>query len=332
MNPNDDLRDIKEAYRIPDAWRDLGLSGKLGKSCRCPWREDRKPSFSVFDDGRMFKDFATGETGNVFQFVALATGWEIRDAIGWVKERAGIGCFDPPPPRSRREAKEPERPALVLPPLTDGTPEDWRQVAKIRRLRPYAAEVAASLGILRFGEVCGFPCWVLVEEGRIAEARRLDGKPSPALGPLGERKAHTLRGSRKSWPLGASLLAESPEAAVLLVEGGPDWLAALHFLANEQRKGCVPVAMLGRTTSISAEALPLFEGRRIRFYPHADQDGGGRQAARKWTAQLASAGAGRIDAFDFSGLFRRDGRPVSDLNDCTVIRPEDKPELSELLP
>ena len=48
------LEHLSEIYRITDAWRDLGFEGQPAISCRCPWREDRKPSFSVFDDGRAF--------------------------------------------------------------------------------------------------------------------------------------------------------------------------------------------------------------------------------------------------------------------------------------
>lgn len=328
MTRRENLELAKAALGIAEAWRDLGLPGEPAKTCRVPWREDRKPSFSIFDGGRRWKDHSTGESGDVVDFVARAKGLSVKDAIDWVRERTGINHLDPPPPG---RPSQPVGRNLQLPELSAGGPAERQLVADARRIRPYAVEVAAELGVLRFGEVCGYPCWVLVDEGRIAEARRLDGQPFPAVGSLGERKAHTLAGSCKSWPLGASLLREQASVAVLLVEGGPDYLAAFHFLVKRKRIGLVPVAMLGRSNRIAAEALGLFHDRRVRICPHDDPDGGGLDAARRWAAQLAGVGA-KVDAFTFDGLRRQDGKPVSDLNDAALIHPEDEPKLEDLLP
>ena len=46
------LEVAKERIRIPDLWRELGLEGEPKKTCRCPFHEDRSPSFSIFDDGK----------------------------------------------------------------------------------------------------------------------------------------------------------------------------------------------------------------------------------------------------------------------------------------
>ena len=82
--------ELKERYRIPDAWRDLGFEETPSKSCRCPWREDRKPSFSVHDDGRAFKDFSTDEGGDVISFVMAALSFTFKDAVKWCEQRAGM--------------------------------------------------------------------------------------------------------------------------------------------------------------------------------------------------------------------------------------------------
>ena len=71
MNP-DSLDEAKQHLRIPELWRMLGLPGEAAKSCRSPFREDTNPSFSVFDDGRKFKDHATGESGDAIDFLARA--------------------------------------------------------------------------------------------------------------------------------------------------------------------------------------------------------------------------------------------------------------------
>lgn len=81
---------IRDIYRIPDAWRDLGLPGEPGKSCRSPWRDDRTPSFSIFDDGRKFKDHATGESGDVFEFVKLSMDANFQESARWIEEKTNI--------------------------------------------------------------------------------------------------------------------------------------------------------------------------------------------------------------------------------------------------
>ncbi|MBS0632059.1 MAG: hypothetical protein JSS11_09110 [Verrucomicrobia bacterium] len=106
---------------------------------------------------------------------------------------------------------------------------------------------------------------------------------------------------------------------LLLVEGGPDYLAALHFAHELERWDVLPVTMLGRGTGAKMDpgALELMRGRRVRIYPHADADGGGVKSARKWALQLAEVGCA-VDLFDFNLLRRTDGMPVKDLNDCTT--------------
>ena len=53
----------------------------------------------------------------------------------------------------------------------------------------------------------------------------------------------------------------------------------------------------------------------MRIFPHYDAVRlNGFDAARSWEAQLRGAGA-VVDCFDFTGLVRRDGQAVCDLND-----------------
>jgi hypothetical protein len=112
-----------------------------------------------------------------------------------------------------------------------------------------------------------------------------------------------------------------PFPAIALCEGGPDLLAALHFIACEAREAhCSPVAMLGASQRIHPDALPLFTGKRVRIYGHDDE--AGRAAVELWARQLASVSAD-VDAFTFAGLRQVDGQPVKDLNDSTSIHTDD---------
>ena len=334
---NHDLPELKERLRIPEVWQRLGLAGQPAQSCRSPFRRDRNPSFAVSKDGRRWKDYGTDQSGDVIDFIALARQITKGEALRLFRELAGVPQPAPghaPQAGSRRSRTFKAQATALLPPppkdehpdgirvpLQSGREEDRLLVAKTRHLTVEAVSLGLALRTLTFAIVQGYRCWLLTDaEGRAAEARRVDGLPFPACGPLGRRKAHTIRGSRKSWPLGVAVLRRLPEfRTLLLVEGGPDYLAALHFAHELERWDVLPVAMLGRGTGarIDAEALELMRGRRVRIYPHADADGGGVKSAHIWATQLHQAGC-VVDIFNFADLHRADGTPIKDLNDCTT--------------
>lgn len=339
-----DLHALKDTLTISVIWVRLGLPGAPRAICRSPFRPDRSPSFSLYDNGRRWKDFATGEGGDAIDFIAkacavdneeamrrfLAMGGVAPMAIGVQLAASGKAGLCPP---DRLKAKHQQ--PVAFPSLHRGTPAELEAVATSRGLSPAAVALAQSLGTLAFGEVCGFPCWILTDGSRrVAEARRIDRQPFPAIGELGARKAHTLRGSAKSWPVGAAVLRKLPSfRAIMLVEGGPDYLAALHFCLERDVHDVLPVAMLGRGSGsrIDAAALALLKGRRVRIYPHADADGGGLAGSQAWADQLLANGCS-VEGFPFTGLLQTDGQPVNDLNDCAFLSPEHEPRLTHLIP
>jgi hypothetical protein len=129
------------------------------------------------------------------------------------------------------------------------------------------------------------------------------------------------------------VLCEIPNfRAIMLVEGGPDYLAAWHFIIKMEAYDVLPVAMLGRSVlQIDHEAVALLKGRHVRMYPHDDDDKGGHAACNRWADQLYTAGCS-VDFFSFDDLTRTDGKSVKDLNDAALIDPKQNPELSNLLP
>ena len=333
-SPFHDLDALKPRLPIPEAWQRLGLPGQPAASCRSPFREDRKPSFSIYNDGLRWKDQATGDGGDVIDFIAHACHLDKAEAI-----RRFLSMLDlsiphhttfPKPSNRHTEASGP-----FLPALHRGTVAEIEAVAAMRGLRPDAISLAQSLGTLGFGKVSGQACWVLTDrERRIAEARRVDGRLFPAQYGLIERKAHTLRGSCKAWPVGVAVLHELPAfRALMLVEGGPDYLAALHFLCAAEVWDVLPVAMLGRSTGsrIDPAALELMKGRRVRIYPHADADGGGATGARRWAAQLQAQGC-TVDHFPLGALVLPNGSQINDLNDAARLPADQQSHLTHLLP
>jgi hypothetical protein len=86
MKP-DLFAEAREAYRIGDAWQMLRLPGEPKASCRSPFRDDHSPSFTIFDDGKAWKDHATGDGGDVVEFIRHAIGGDHRAVRDWLKER-----------------------------------------------------------------------------------------------------------------------------------------------------------------------------------------------------------------------------------------------------
>jgi len=303
-----DLTALKSRYTIVQAWRDLDLPGSPGKCVRSPFREDRSPSFSVYDDGQRFKDFATGESGDMFDFIAKAHGCSTADAIAWVRDRAGV---------SRRRNPAPPRSTSKIPRLRCGTEAEFDLLAEHRGFSKASLTAAQQRGFLFFAELWGHVAWCITDSRReLFEFRRVDGEMWPAYGRLPARKCHCL-GTGKRWPIGTVESISFPRVA--WVEGGPDFLALLHFLHVERKAERVaPVGVLGASNhALAPEALSHFKGKLVCLYPHADE--AGRSAVRAWARQLHEAGATRVRAFDLSRLVKADGTEGKDLADVCHI-------------
>lgn len=302
------VQTIKERLTIEHVGGVVFPGWTAGKSCKSPFRQDRTPSFSVFDSGRAWKDHGNSEAGDVVSFYMKATGLSFTDAVERLAVMAGIYSDEPTrKPEPIKELRLPED-------LHTGSSKELATVAKLRGLNVEAVEEASARGLLRFGTVCGSHCWLLTDKHqKSAQARRMTGEAFPAAKNLPSRKAHTLAGSCQSWPLG--LLEASQEPFLAIVEGGPDMLAAIHFAQAEgaaERVGVI--AMLGASNTIPAEALPHFKNKRIRIFRHADD--AGEKAANCWAGQLEAVGAA-ADIFDCGGVPLRSGKISGDLNDFT---------------
>jgi hypothetical protein len=326
---NTPLAFAKDRVRIPQAWERLGLPGKPCKACKSPFREERNASFSVFDDGFRWHDFATGESGDVVDLIARAKGISAKEAarvlIEWAGEgdsRSPSGPSLPVKPRTQKtEAKTLPR----IPELEKPSYDDLRAI-KIQRQLPFIAgmEVAVNRGLLWTAKVYDqgqeWPCWVMTDDSRRnAQARRLDGQP---FGPEGATfKAKTLPGCEKAWPIGAANIGDAPN--VILTEGMPDALAAVS-LGWYVRDGDIAdlgfACVVGAAGELSPDSMTRFAGRNVRIV--FDQDEAGMDAAARWGAQLREAGA-HVDGFSLAGLSKQDGTPAKDLNDVTYLVSDD---------
>ncbi|MBV9877605.1 MAG: hypothetical protein JO025_22960 [Verrucomicrobia bacterium] len=342
-----DLDAAKDRLLIPELWRILSLPGEPPTRDQLkfssPLRTDAHPSCSFYRGCKRMRDWSTGKDYDAVDFLGEALGLKNGEAIRKFLEIAAGNAitinYTPvvqPQPKTKAE-----RPVLLG--FRKGTLAELQRIAESRKIDVRAVELAQDLGTLRIGEVCGFESWILLDEsGFCAEARRISRKPYPAITTekikLGERKAHTLRGSRKDWPVGLLPAKEYRQSVstFLLVEGGPDYLAALHFILLQKRTEILPVAMLGRGQGLGlkglcSEAVEHFRCRRVRMVPHNDPDGGSYLSAVRWAKQLRSVGAD-VDAFLLKGLTKTDLAPIKDLNECVEISPEEARKLKELFP
>jgi hypothetical protein len=337
-----DAREVKRrlplATLLANDGVELRRNGSLMVGC-CPFHEERSPSFTVYQYPDPADDhahcFGCGWNGDIFSY------WQAKRGGGFADALAALASLAACPPSSlsvgkkqaaqvpRVTAGRKEKP--TLPRLRALTEPETVALAALRGLD--AGGIAAAAAAKRVGGCMwpqwlgrdgtwrvadgATPCWVVTDgERAVAQFRRLDGLPFVRADGK-EIKAWT-KGS-PTWPVGAAEMGD--RAAVLLVEGGADMLAAFHFLARFGRLDRVAVvAMLGASMRIAEDALGFFARKRVRIIMDEDEPKGerglrpGLEAAARWTGQLAGAGAA-VETFSLAGLLRKDGGAVKDLND-----------------
>jgi hypothetical protein len=238
------LADAKTRLNIHGLWRHFGFDGEPKASCHSPFRADTKPSFSVNADGTLWNDFATGEAGDAVDFFQRASGLPQKDACRKYIELAGGRITTAP--RAARPRRSEVKPKPVFPDFRTGTAAEIQRLASLRKIGCEGLEWAGERGLLWFASLKNYPAWILTDSARVnAQARRMDGQAWEHIG----AKAWTLPGSWASWPIGIMESKNFP--AIALCEGGPDLLAAFHFIFCEDRETfCSPVAMLGASHQI----------------------------------------------------------------------------------
>jgi hypothetical protein len=316
------LEQAKQQLPIPELWQLLNLPGVPAAHCKCPFHEDGSPSFSIIANGQAFTCHAGCGKGDSVSFLQLARGLSPKDACLELIKLAGgrperpAGTTPRPPATVAPDPLPPTRPELALG-KDSGTPALCRCLAELRNVSADAVALMVTRGLLGFRPHYGQQAWLVGDRtGRNTQARRLDGKLWEAPG---QPKALSLLGSVAKWPIGME--ESQPFPCIALVEGGPDLLAAHHYISIEEREGdCAAVCMTGASPSIHPATLPAFKGKRVRIYGHCDDPGA--KAVNRWAKQLHNAGA-KVDAFSFDDLRKVDGTPIKDLNDCTYINADD---------
>jgi hypothetical protein len=286
------IEEAKAKLDIPAVAARCFPNWKPALSCHSPFREDRKKSFSVYDNGQKWKDHATGDHGDAVDFLAKALDLSPEEAIRRFVEMAG-GGYRVPAPRPKlaqtpmpEDTDEKRRRRAAWPIMECPTLEEKETIATLRHLPVEGPQWAAIDAALRVASVDGERCWIIRSTcGKNAQARRLDGQK------LGDLKAKTLPGAVATLPVGNYHDTRWP--AVALVEGGPDVLAAYAAIYRLGLLDNLAVCgMLGASMRPPFGAVATMRGRRVRIFAHNDP--AGQKAADSWARLIHNAG-GTVD-------------------------------------
>jgi len=369
-------------------------SGREQWSACCPFHIEKTPSFTMggrFRDRYMC--FGCGEKGDFFDYWGKRRSLDHVEAVKELAGLAGVSVgeihYERPKagvqrtPEKRLDAGDGEHKKPSLPSLYKLNRASCEMIASTRGLDFEAVWMAArvyrrlayspwplyqrrrsgrwlpkcaahgyncELNEEHCEPLASHPSWAAVDGTlNVAEFRRLDNQRYERMdGTL----IKTWSTAGKSWPLGAADIGDKKR--VLLVEGGPDMLAAYHFLSMWRMLDKVAVVcMLGAGNRIREDALPFFAGCRVRIMIDADKPKDspekhkrklvGAEAGRRWSAQLTEAGAavevfyvgdiydpddvarwheGEIQAADVKvetpGFVKPDGTVTKDLNELAL--------------
>ena len=189
--------------------------------------------------------------------------------------------------------------------LTAGTPGQIVALATSRRISTDGVRLAVERALLRFGQYRQHHAWFSMDtRRRFAVARRLDGELW-----FGDVKALTMSSEPPAngagvWPIG--ILESRNYQSIAIVEGGPDLLAAHHFIVKAARQqDCAAVMMFSSAPQIHVDALPHFTGKRVRIFTHTDDNGAGEKATERWAGQLENIGV-TVDGYRCGSAACRD--------------------------
>src|SRR5262245_39373331 len=143
-----DIAQLKERFSIPDVWRTLGLQGEPRHSCASPFREDSRPSFSIYAEGRRWKDFGEDTGGDVVDFIARALDTDTRGAVRWMREQLG----EPAQPVHREPTPAPGRKTAPWPTLHSPTDAELAEINRTRGISRDALRLVAERGFLNCGQ------------------------------------------------------------------------------------------------------------------------------------------------------------------------------------
>src|SRR5574340_1013020 len=90
MSVTDEIKAQIDIVELINSYTPLKKAGRNYKAL-CPFHQEKTPSFGVFPESGTWRCFgACGEGGDIFAFVMKKEGWDFREALRALAERAGV--------------------------------------------------------------------------------------------------------------------------------------------------------------------------------------------------------------------------------------------------
>lgn len=335
----------QEANSLPlqSVWqRVTGMPApEYGRKCLAPYRPDKNPGciLKTYNGQDYFHDWPDGKPKNVIRFTARClqlnneSSEGFKEVIQWLEAEFGTGNQPFKPSKKFEPIRLPE-PVKTEWKAYGGelyTPTD-NQLAQILSARNSEVSLpglslATERGHLYAGIHRGHACFAVTDQTRRSiDFRRLDGNGFVVKD--SERKVDTPFGTSKKWPIGVKEMAEGDFQQVMVVGSSSDLLSAHKAIYSEGRHIDRPgfpkvavVALLGEKNNFTAQCLQYFSGKHIWIYP--DNDATGRDAAKRWFAQLDLV-ASEVQVFEgIKKATRRDGQTFKDFGDFMSVRAQE---------
>jgi hypothetical protein len=189
------------------------------------------------------------------------------------------------------EAKQPlpKQKRQAWPDMRQGTEGELQRLCELRGFTRAGLDKASSLGFLTFGRWCNRAAWFVTDpEADACQARRLDGQTWPEI-----RGAKSWTITRREDAARRALgLSDLDDKLPILIEGGPDWLAAFCLREFEYADDFAPLGVLGAGIWLDDFTVDALAGRPVAIY--TDRDKAGRAGFAKWAGQLHKAGCSPI--------------------------------------
>ena len=284
------ITQLRGRCTIAWAWSMLGLPGRPTKHCRSPFRDDLRPSFSVYKagDGERWYDHGEAIGGDVVDLWARAKGLSVKEALTDIlRVVPGIEA-----PNRPLEAVLPLDGILWPDNLQEPTSQECEALGALRGLSPEAFFLAGRLGTLLMGDKRGQRIWMTCDKRmRSAAMRRLDGKNLELI----DKKSASPKNAKRDWIIGTQTRNPDLDALkrIVLVEGEGDYYAALQLSIQSEINFKV-LAILGASVkSFHKGCQAQFKGALVLIFPHNDLNGAGRKAAKEWVGLFYSWGGAK---------------------------------------
>jgi DNA primase len=105
MTAIDDIKSRLDIVDVVGSYVKLTRAGRNYKGLS-PFQNERSPSFFVFPDTQTYKDFSSGEQGDIFSFVMKKEGWTFGEAIRELAARAGVQLEERTPEQKKSQDYE----------------------------------------------------------------------------------------------------------------------------------------------------------------------------------------------------------------------------------